>query len=78
MTFVIASPTAAAPYNLHPEMLKYPSKPSRPNVPSNNTLPKVLPINVPAISMGELNNITGNFGRRPWPWVEKADFTGPC
>ncbi|TVU47811.1 hypothetical protein EJB05_07420 [Eragrostis curvula] len=35
-----------------------------PNAPRASGPPKVLPIDVPAISMGELNNITGNFGQR--------------
>ncbi|KAL6867548.1 hypothetical protein ACP4OV_015572 [Aristida adscensionis] len=38
-------------------------KPRGPNVPRSGGPPKVLPIDVPAISMGELNNITGKFGQ---------------
>jgi len=37
-------------------------KPRGPNAPRCSGPPKVLPVDVPAISMGELNNITGNFG----------------
>ncbi|GJN40556.1 hypothetical protein PR202_gb29787 [Eleusine coracana subsp. coracana] len=40
-----------------------PGKPRGPNAPRPGGPPKVLPIDVPAISMGELNNITGNFGQ---------------
>lgn len=41
-----------------------PGKPRGPNAPRSGAPPKVLPIDVPAISMGELNNITGNFGQK--------------
>jgi len=37
-------------------------KPRGPNAPRSSGPPKVLPVDVPAISMGELNNITGSFG----------------
>ncbi|KAL6596323.1 hypothetical protein ACP70R_047687 [Stipagrostis hirtigluma subsp. patula] len=40
-----------------------PRKPRGPNVPRSSGPPKVLPIDVPAISMNELNNITGRFGK---------------
>ncbi|CAN6301646.1 unnamed protein product [Urochloa humidicola] len=35
-----------------------------PNAPRSSGPPKVLPVDVPAISMGELNNITGSFGQK--------------
>jgi hypothetical protein len=41
-----------------------PGKPRGPNAPRAGGPPKVLSIDAPAISMGELNNITGNFGQR--------------
>ncbi|BAF11352.1 probable protein kinase At2g41970 [Oryza sativa Japonica Group] len=51
-------PTPATQYNAGPR------KPRGPNAPrSGGPPPKVLSIDVPAISMGELNNITGHFGQ---------------
>ena len=41
-----------------------PGKPRGPNAPRTGGPPKVLPVDVPAISMGELNSITGNFGQK--------------
>lgn len=42
-----------------------PGKRRGPNAhaPRSSGPPKVLPVDVPAISMAELNNITGNFGQ---------------
>lgn len=45
-------------------VLSGPRKPRGPSAPKASGPPKVLPIDVPAISMSELNNITGNFGQR--------------
>uniref|UniRef100_A0A0D9VRG3 Protein kinase domain-containing protein n=1 Tax=Leersia perrieri TaxID=77586 RepID=A0A0D9VRG3_9ORYZ len=52
-------PAPATQYNAGP------GKQRGPNAPRNGgPPPKVLPIDVPAISMGELNNITGHFGEK--------------
>ncbi|CAL4913437.1 unnamed protein product [Urochloa decumbens] len=41
-----------------------PGRTRGPNAPRSSGPPKVLPVDVPAISMGELNNITGGFGQK--------------
>ncbi|KAJ1298097.1 hypothetical protein BS78_01G427500 [Paspalum vaginatum] len=56
-----ASRHAAAPASQHNAGR---GKARGPNAPRSSGPPKVLPIDVPAISMGELNSITGNFGQK--------------